>query len=436
MATFPPVSMTSAAVPHPTGARSLRFREHHQLAVARCLLTLILVVFLPAGLRYKFAFSSLAPGLLLSCVVLAAAGASGLIGRIPASTLSKGLVAAAAVLVGIAAHLGLSLFQWSADLGRAGSSLAGLGLVLCVAPIVYHSIYRAEDAALADALAIVRVALLVMTLLALLGIQPVGELASVKPVWPFTEPSHFALAASPFLIHGCVANGRRERWLWLGVMSILVVLLQSVSLGIATVVAAACSLSLLEIGLFAAIAGSILSFIDLTYFADRLSVSSNSSNLSVLIYIQGTELIQEAMDTTHGWGIAFQQLGFAPTNVLATETIRRVGGGEQNLTDGGFLAVKLGTEFGWFGLSTMALYLWKLPGVVLDLRLIASKRANCPAGVTFAFANFTAFFVELFVRGLGYFSGTALLAIASFGIVGHVKLVERRRASRMQSYRG
>jgi hypothetical protein len=99
---------------------------------------------------------------------------------------------------------------------------------LCFTPL-----FRADDPVLSDTLAVVRVALLVMTAFALLGIQPTSPLASERPIWPFTEPSHFALAAAPFFIDGCIRGGKIAKWLWLGVMSALVLLLKSVVLGVA-----------------------------------------------------------------------------------------------------------------------------------------------------------------------------------------------------------
>jgi hypothetical protein len=407
------------------------FRERRVIAALQCVAVLVLIVFLPAALRYRFNFNSLAPGLLISCTLLIPAAGLGLFGKVKSASLANGLLVGGLILLGVTAHLGLSLFQWSADLGRALSSLAALALVLATAPFVYDLVFRTDEEALRDALAIVRVGLLIMVLLALARIQPVSDLASDRPVWPFTEPSHFVLAATPFLMHGCVAGRRLERWFWLGLMSLLVIALQSVSLGVATVIVAACSLALGEIAAFAVLAGLGIAFVDLTYFTDRLDISYGSTNLSALIYLQGIELVQEALSTTHGWGIAFQQLGFAPTNVLATEMIRRVAGGEQNLTDGSFLAVKLGAEFGSLGVVLLGAYLIKLGKVLVDLRLIALRRAESPTGFTFALVTFAALFVEIFVRGIGYFSGSALLALAGMGLVLRVQFVERRGPLRL-----
>jgi hypothetical protein len=391
------------------------------LAVLRCLLIPVLALFLPAALRYQFSFNSLAPGLLMSCALLCGMALMGVFGRLPFRTLSGGWLIGLFVLTVILVHLGISLFQSSADLTRAFSSLGALVLVLAATPIVFHALFRADDPVLSDTLAVVRVALLVMTAFALLGIQPTSPLASERPIWPFTEPSHFALAAAPFFIDGCIRGGKIAKWLWLGVMSALVLLLKSVVLGVATVIGAICCLGLIELGLFAMITAAGLQLVDLTYFTDRLALSHSSSNLSALVYLQGVELIEEALETTRAWGIGFQQLGFAPTNVLATEMIRRVGGGEQNLADGSFLAVKLGAEFGVLGLFFLSMFLFKLASAIIDLRLIARKRAESPVGVTFALGVFTAFFIELFVRGVGYFSGSALLAFAAFGIIAQVK---------------
>ncbi|WP_322966093.1 hypothetical protein [Sphingomonas fuzhouensis] len=413
--------------PPVTTVAQLRQRERHLLAVLRCLTVLALILFVPSALRYHLNFSSYAPGVLAGCLMVTILGPVGVFGRIPLRVLNPGWLLGLLTLSVIAIHLGLSLFQFPVDMSRAVFSLAALALMATAVPIIFYTIFCADDAVLSDTLHIVRVSLLVMVVLSILNYQPPGPLASERPVWPFTEPSHFALTAMPFFIDAAVRSSRLMRWAWLGVVALIVLLLKSLSLSVGLVIMAICSLGPAELIAFL-IAGIVgLQFIDLSYYTQRLDISYTSTNLSALVYLQGTELIQEALEKTHGWGIALQQLGFAPTNVLATEMIRRVGGGEQNLADGSFLAVKFGAEFGILGLAILLIYLVKLVGVIIDLRLVAGRRALAPVAVTFAFCVYASFFVELFVRGIGYFSGTFTMACASLGVVAVVKFLPRVR---------
>lgn len=404
---------------------SHRAGEMHGLAVARCLVVIACMLFLPSALRFHLGFSSYAPGVMVGCLLVIGLALFGVLGRIPSQVLIKGWLTGLIVLSAIAIHLGLSLLQWSADIERATTSLAGMTLMAGAAPIVFYVIMKAEDEVLARSLAIVRVALLAMVAMSMLGLQPVGLLSSERPVWPFTEPSHFALASLPFFIDATVRSPRLVRWAWLATMAIIVLLLQSLSLAVGLVIAAVCSLGLTELIAFLIVALAATQFIDLSYYVQRLDIGYSSTNLSSLVYLQGIELIQEALETTRGWGIAIQQLGFAPTNVLSTEIIRRVGGGEQNLSDGSFLAVKFGAELGVLGIAVLTVYLFKLFWAIVHLRLIAGKRAKSPVGTTFGLSVFTAFFIELFVRGIGYFSGTVVFACASIGVIALVRFVPK-----------
>ncbi|PTM47980.1 hypothetical protein C8J24_1387 [Sphingomonas aerolata] len=412
------MTIAMPVVPHRAG-------EMHGLAVARCLVVIVCMLFLPSALRFHLGFSSYAPGVMAGCVLVIGLALFGVLGRIPSQVLIKGWLMGLMVLGAIAIHLGLSLLQWSADIERATTSLAGMTLMAGAAPIVFYVIMNAEDGVLARSLAIVRVALLVMVAMSMLRLQPVGLLSSERPVWPFTEPSHFALASLPFFIDATVRSPRLIRWVWLGTMAVIVLLLQSLSLAVGLAIAAVCSLGLAELIAFLIAALVATQFIDLSYYVERLDIGYSSTNLSSLVYLQGIELIQEALETTRGWGIAIQQLGFAPTNVLATEIIRRVGGGEQNLSDGSFLAVKFGAELGILGIALLGIYIFKLFWAIIHLRLIAGNRAQSPVGVTFGLSVFTAFFIELFVRGIGYFSGTVVMACASIGVVAVVKFVSK-----------
>lgn len=399
------------------------FREQGLLTTLRCLLLLALFVFIPSAMRYQLEFSSVAPGLLVSCVAMIGLAAIGLFDRVPGSSLLKGWLAGLLVLVVILLHLGLGLFFWQADLDRILVSVGGMAVMLAAAPVFALTFYRADEKSIHDATTIALCVFPIAALLGLLGVQPASGLASERPAYPFTEPSHLALAALPFFLHAAVRARGLVKWGVLGTMLLLVLVMQSLSLGVGVVITAMCALRVVQMVPFVIVAIVAMLNIDLTYYIERLDFSVNNTNLSTLVYLQGIELMQEGMEKTGGWGIGFQQLGFAPTNVLATEMIRRVGGGELNLGDGSFLAAKFVAEFGILAIATIGAYLAFAVRAAWRLRAIAVGRIEASQAITFAHAAFVALAVELFVRGIGYFSGTFALALASIGIVLKTRLV-------------
>lgn len=402
---------------------SKRFREEGLLTTLRCFLLLALFVFIPSAMRYQLEFSSVAPGLIVSCAAMIGFAAIGLFDQLPMRRLLTGWLLAIAVLTAIAGHLGLGLFFQSADLDRAFTSLGGVAIMLAAACVFAVTFYRADDRSIHDATAIALCVFPIAAALGLVGIQPISNLASERPAYPFTEPSHLALAALPFFIDGAVRARGLVKWAILGVMLLLVLILQSLSLGVGVVITAICALRIRQMVPFIIVAVVAMLNIDLSYYLERLDFSSTNTNLSTLVYLQGIELMQEGLEKTGGWGIGFQQLGYAPTNVLTTEIIRRVGGGEQNLSDGSFLAVKFIAELGVLGIAAIGAYLFVAARAVWRLRAIATDRIEATVAVTFAHAAFVALAVELFVRGIGYFSGTFLLAIASLGVVTGTRIV-------------
>ena len=94
----------------------------------------------------------------------------------------------------------------------------------------------------------------------------------------------------------------------------------------------------------------VLTQVNLTDFLDRLDFSDETTNLSTLVYLQGWQLVEEALRATQGWAEGFQQLALQGTNTDISRVIFLILGTDANILDGGF-AGKTAGEFGWIGMA-------------------------------------------------------------------------------------
>jgi len=156
----------------------------------------------------------------------------------------------------------------------------------------------------------------------------------------------------------------------------------------------------------------LASQLDLSYYLSRLDFSGEAQNLSTVVYIQGWQLIPESLARSGGWGLGFQQLGRHGTDVPASDIIFALVGGYGNVLDGGFTFAKIISEFGVFGLLLIGLYLVIVWRSIRHLRY-AAKGIENRACNTFAQCVIVSYLIELFIRGAGYFTGTAILLVAS-----------------------
>lgn len=146
----------------------------------------------------------------------------------------------------------------------------------------------------------------------------------------------------------------------------------------------------------------------LFYFSDRVDFDSSSTNQTALVYAQGIDDAFRALKETKGYGLGFQMAGTDKPGDYGY-AIYNIAGNFLNREDGGFLASKIITEFGVLGILFICIYLLKfsknLSGI---LKVFNNKSFN------FFSIAVVAFFVELFVRGTGYFSSQVVLIIVFF----------------------
>ena len=392
----------------------------------------LFVLFAPPGIRFLLGTSSNTAGLVLVCTVVC--GLAIVNGQFVKGGFGRWAIGgAAATILVLMFHLTIAIYLPRVpqvfDAARTGASLLSYIVCAVTAGVIADWLIKAPPHEIDRIGVIVRWLLVGIGLWCFIGYQPPSPLDPPRPAFPFTEPSHFALTAAPFVIDGCLRQTlwKRIGWLlvWLGIGFIN----QSLSLMVATSIAAVVCLPIAYALTGVAIAAIVAAGLDLQYYADRLDLSENSSNLSSLVYQQGWELLREGFTYSRGWGIGFQQLGFAPLNVPTSDIIYRILSDDTNLRDGSFLAAKLISEFGVFGVALIAAFMVVAVRWALYLRvMVREPRRAQDANVRFAASMVCAFMTEMFIRDLGYFSGTVVLLAACL-----MALPELRRRGTVQA---
>lgn len=382
------------------------------------LVSISALLFLPSAIRYLLGTSSNTLGLVAICLMLwVAALATG--GFVKGGFGRRAMGFALPIVLALVGHLGIAVFlpriAQPVDAARTAASVVAFIVAAITAGIAADWLLRASSQQIDRIAGMIRVALVLIGLWCFAGGQPPSPLDLARPSFPFTEPSHYALVAAPFIIDGCVRTTLVRRIAWLAVWLGIGLINQSLSLLVAVAIAAIVSLPIAyALVAMVPIAAVVLSM-DLQYYTDRLDFSADSTNLSSLVYRQGWELMQQGLAYSKGWGIGFQQLGFTPLNVPTSDLIYRILGDDSNLRDGSFLAAKLVSELGVIGIMMVAAFFFLLGRTAFQLRAIRKIPGPLqPSQLRFAAATVCAFATEMFVRGLGYFSSTAVLFVAAF----------------------
>jgi hypothetical protein len=308
----------------------------------------------------------------------------------------------------ILAHIIVASEIQPVDLTRCTASLVALMFLLLGGMTLGMDLANQPDSNVDSAVRISLWVFLALIVLKLAGIEP-RSYAFEKPMFPYVETSHFALAFGPILMYRCVRAGRARALWWLIAGFGLALALQSMALLLCCfLIAAACRRMLLIsiVGVVVMVGGLPL---ELAYFTSRADFSDTTTNVSSLVYIQGWQQVQECLRWTSGWGVGFQQMGFREPEVGAAQMIHLLVSGEDlNTTDGGFVFAKLASEFGIVGILLGMFYILTAARCLTALRRRASS-----AAATLAQCVVVAYAVDMFARGPGYFVESTLLFVAA-----------------------
>lgn len=238
-----------------------------------------------------------------------------------------------------------------------------------------------------------------------------------KSIFPFGEPSHFALFFGAFWLAFCLIVDRVACFIWSGIYFSMAILLPSLSLLIYVVILIVMSLKFTPSRLLAL--AFVVSCISIWALSSRYLLSRinffGDVNLSGLVYLQGLFDAYNGFVETSGFGLGFQMLGTQPASDVSLEIARILGTDEAtNRFDGGFLAAKLLAEYGVLGLVLVLLYLRCAIQSLVWVRGVCGRGAG-ELKELLCHCVVLGFSVELFVRGIGYFSaGVFLFLIAIF----------------------
>jgi hypothetical protein len=370
------------------------------------------ILFFPTTLFYFYIGSSLAPGVGLSALIVIAFA---LLTPALLRPIVFGTIAAVLIFSFVMLHLLISAMFLEVDFVRAISSSA-LMMVIIVAAVVFAAVLQlSTEKSLILAVNNSFYIIAISVFLYLTGLQPIHRELS-QPIFPFTEASHLAIVFVPVLIFQSVRVVGFQRIIFIAFGITTALSIQSLTLLVGMcLVLAVCARSYVYpvIVTLVAIGGILL---DLTYYADRLQFT-NSTNLSALVFIQGWQIMLEAFQKSYAWGIGFQQLGLHDAHTDASDIIFILVNNQVNLLDGGLTFAKFAGEFGVFGVLLSAVFLAMAVMSIIQLRKFATGSISLPAYKVFAFSVLLSYPIELFIRGLGYFTPTFFLAATSLAIL-------------------
>lgn len=240
-------------------------------------------------------------------------------------------------------------------------------------------------------------------------LSPFSSTASKSVVF-FNEPSHYSLSFLPFLFYMVVTATARRRMLLICFGFGLALALESLTLIVGTMLIGLPALRTRHMLMLSPIVIIVLAYISLDYYADRLNLSEGSDNLSTLVYLSGWERAYLNFMETRGLGVGFQQFGIVGDHGRISDIIASLIGERLNVLDGGSIGAKFIGEFGLFGIIVLMLYAFTFSKKILLIRrYIQSDTAITSYKYIFFCASFIMFSIDIFVRGIAYFSPSGLL---------------------------
>ncbi len=377
---------------------------------------LLLTLFLPSAIYVAFSAASMSAGLLLCAMFWLLLD---LFSRARPLMLQQtdlrqlAILGVAIILLFI--HVVIANFQLGGvDFTRFFASCALLLLVFAGAQAASGRLMRAPTSELIRAADIALVILTMIAIAAALGAPSVGPQSTAKAVVIFSEPSHFAFAFMPMLLFRAALSRRFSQLLLLGIAFLTAVLLQSLTMIAGVIIVAALLLRQATlVVMMLAVAAGLFAF-DVTYYADRLNFSSETENISALVFLQGWQNAILDFQATYGFGVGYQQFGIVGSLGDIAEKIAALEGDYIDLFDGGSTATKLVAEFGVLGvLATICFIVAAYRYAAFIRRTQKKPRNQRNVRKTFFFALVVTYSFELFIRGAGYFTPGGFLMLTA-----------------------
>ena len=387
-------------------------------------LSVLTIFCLPSFIFVMFGQESLAPGLVLASLLVTIINFKELIG-LTASIGRLILYESIITLVFISA----SYSYINAEITKPIFSLPALLFVFFSASVFSEKLKKMRFQRLESSLLLVILFFLCLGWIEVFMPITWGAYGSqLKPVFPFSEQSHYALSVGLFSVAYAVTGRKNIVFFIIINLFLLSLVLPNLTLLVSSTLTLFAStirlrpkyfkLVLLVSPVIIVMLLSILSMND-DYFSSRLSFEE-STNLTTLAFLQGWYLAFINTLRTNGLGLGFQMVGMPGTHLTPfSEAIEAIGGSALNLTDAGLLAAKVIAEFGIIGLILSLLYsvfiikfLFNANAIVGRLRFISNDRKQLIQKRLLLHGLLFGFVTELFFRGYGYFSPGLYLVVA------------------------
>lgn len=299
-----------------------------------------------------------------------------------------------------------------------------LCLIILSAGVLSFEIKKLNSSSLLSVLKILSLFIIIMGMFSLFWkVDALGYDQYAKSIFPFSEPSHFALSVSGLLFAFGLYSSiytKISLIILVGLMGILYPSLNLLVIALSMVILYFISnfKKLLFVVLITLVSiFYIVNFTEIaTYFFDRLTFDDSASNLTALVYLQGWEDMRISLYESYGFGVGFQNMGILPPGEYG-EMIYHLAGKFKNRNDGGFLAAKLIGEFGILGIALIGAYLWKLfHSIIYVINFTKAYDLNRKQIILnysvvsiLGHSVIIMFFLEMFARGYGYFSASIFL---------------------------
>jgi hypothetical protein len=248
------------------------------------------------------------------------------------------------------------------DVMRFITSIAILLMLSVAALIIASSLYKLSQISVRRVVCFILYILIVNAILSITGVDYFG-VGTGKPTFLFAEPSHFALIVAPFLIY--YVRSRFIGWRWTLLLFVTyAIFIENMTMMMVVLLAVIASFRLGKLGLILPfLLIFIFAFANTEYFISRLLFPSIESD-----------------------------------------------GSQFNLFDGGTTAAKILGEFGFIGALFISILIMRAFKAFLILR------HECIPTDLFLFASCVdlGILIELFVRGVGYFSPTIFMYLVLF----------------------
>lgn len=381
-------------------------------------LSILTITLLPSLLFVSLKLSSLAAGLLLSSLIVAAANITK---KKLLKFKKKHLITITLTMLFL---VFTPLFIYLGTGKEKVLSSTAIIFIIFSAYIFSTELSSLKENELINTLFKVTIILLVLGWIGYSKITILGVYTTLeKPIPPFSEQSHYALALGLFSTAYCFASFSRKSFFILANLAALAILLPNLTLLVFFTLSTIALLTQLRPKYFLAITIAIppsaygaFNFIILKidYFSNRLSFT-DTENLTTLVWIQGWQLAYKNLLESKGVGIGMQMLGLGDGQLTdASHIIKSLTGRYFNLEDGGFLASKLISELGVAGIFLSVLYLYKALSIPIARGLSRNHKAHDQEKIPALNGIIFAFIVEFMFRGYGYFSPGLYIAISSW----------------------